>query len=225
MTNNPNDADSTLGRYHRNDVGDTAPSMLVRLQHKDDAAIETFVQIYTKLVRAWCRRANKKLAEPLLRDDRKDIASIVIAKAVRKLCDKDAETIQNLRGWLYRITERSIIDFLRKRNKRPVQPGNSNVINDLPDKDVLNLSDEQEDRLFILNEIITRIKPTIKNEQHWEIYQLTVVKGKDSEEVAQAMNMKSASVRQIKKRILDRIRQEYALLGMEDERPQGIPMD
>lgn len=218
MMNNPSDADSTYHRYHQGDVGDTAPSMLVRLRRKDDVAIETFVEIYTKLVRSWCRRANKKLSEPLLREDRKDIASIVITKAVQKLCDEDAVPIQSLRGWLYRITERSIIDFLRKRNKQPVQPKDSNAINNLPDLIDLDLTDEQEDRLFILHEIIGRIKPTIRDE-HWEIYQQTVVNGKDSVEVAKIMNMKSAAVRQIKKRILDlMIRQEYAILGMDDER-------
>jgi RNA polymerase sigma factor (sigma-70 family) len=221
-----NDSDSTFHRYHRGDVGETAPSMLVRLQDKEDTAIETFVEIYTKLVRAWCRRASRKLSEPLLRDERKDIASLVIAKAVQKLCEKNTEPIKNLRAWLHQITKNSIVDFLRKRNKqKPVwqQLSDTGRFNALPDSEVpdsemlLDLSDEQKDKLIILDEITNRIKSTIKNE-HWEVFHQTVVEGKTSEEVAEAMNMTGASVRQIKKRVLDRIRQDCIALGIEDER-------
>ena len=90
--------------------------------------------------------------------------------------------------------------------------------NELPDREVsLDLCDEQEDKLFFLNEITKRIKSTIKSE-HWEVYQRTVIEEETSEEVAGAMNMTGANVRRIKKRVLDRIRQEYAALGLEDER-------
>ena len=224
MPNNlrrPNDDDSTLHRYNRGDVEDTSPSLIVRLQNREDLATETFVKMYSKLVRAWCRRANRKLPEPLLRDERKDIASEVIAKAARKLCDNNTEPIKNLRAWLYRITENCIFDFLRQRKKRIWQlMSDTGYFENRSQHEVsLDVSDEQEDKLIILKEIIERIKPKIKGE-HWAVYQHTVVEGKDSEEVAKLLNMTGANVRQIKSRVLQRIRQEYARLGMEDEQPE-----
>ena len=220
----PHDGDSTFHRYRPGDVGETSPSLIDRLQNREDQATEAFVNIYSKLVRFWCRKANEKLSKPLLRDERKDISSEVIAKAVRKLCEKNTEPIRNLRAWLRRITQNCINDVLRKRKKLPVQPSDSNVIDNFADKEVALEANEELEDMVILKQIIKRIQPLFRAE-HWDVYQHAVVEGMTSEEVAKILNLTGANVRQIKSRILKKIRQEYDNHGMEDELPKGMPVE
>lgn len=216
----PDDNDSHFYHQNNGNVGETSPTLLAGLQNDESLAMITFFEIYTKLVRVWCHRANKKYYNAIPHEDREDITSQVVTKAIQKLLDKNNEPIKSLRGYLYRITENTIIDFLRKKKQlKPVWQlmPDSDFFQSQPDNDEsLDLSDEQQDRLILLEEIIKRIKPTIKAE-HWEIYQQTVVEGKDSEEVAKITKRTGTGVRQIKKRILDRIREEYKMLGMENE--------
>ena len=223
MTNKPRrpkDDDSTIHRGHR-DI-DTSPTLIDRLQNRDDMATDTFVKVYSKLVRFWCRLANKKRSEPLLRDERKDITSEVIAKAVRKLQDKNAKPIRSLRAWLRRITQNCINDCLRQRKKHGKLMSDTGYFDrQVANEPPLDLCDDQEERRIMQNEILKRIKRAV-GDDHWEVLQLVVVEGNTSEEVGKMLNMTGANVRQIKRRVIQRIHQEYAHFGLEDDVPVGI---
>lgn len=59
------------------------------------------------------------------------------------------------------------------------------------------------------------------SQRDWEILNLLVNAGKNSTEVAEIMDVTGAAVRQIKSRILKRIREEYEKLGIQDDLPES----
>lgn len=222
----PTDDDSTLHRYRKGDVGSTSATLIVRLRDGDGMAWETFVKLYTPLVRVWCRWANRRLDEPLMRDDRKEIATLVIEKVQETLTKKKSTLeIRSLRAWLRRITENCIVDYVEKRNKRkPVwqlmsdtghfkEPYNTGMS--------LDLADDHAEKIRFMRGVLDRLKLKFKKE-HWEILLLAVVAGKSSEEIATIMNMKGSTVRQIRKRLPERLQREYESLGLEDEMPESL---
>jgi DNA-directed RNA polymerase specialized sigma subunit len=54
----------------------------------------------------------------------------------------------------------------------------------------------------------------------WEVFELLNIEELNSTEVAKKKNMTGAAVRQIKSRLLKRIREEYEKLGIQDDLPE-----
>lgn len=108
------DADSSHIRYRGGD-NPTSTSLLIRLKNGESQAWGTFMELYTPLIRHWCRKAKDKLQRP----DRQDILQEVLGK-VSKSIDKfdHAREGRFFRAWLRKITENTIIDHLNDRKRR-----------------------------------------------------------------------------------------------------------
>ena len=78
--------------------------------------------------------------------------------------------------------------------------------------------EEPNERLILFKQVLKTIEANF-SEKHRDVFNLLIVAEKDSVEVAEIMGMNAPAVRQIKSRILKRIREEYNTLGLGDELP------
>lgn len=214
----PNDADSSYFQYRGGDGDKTSLSFIVRLQVRDPEAWKDFKDLYVPLIRYWCRRMKNQLT----RAERQDILQDVQLKVSMVIDRFDAAREgRSFRGWLRSITKHRIYDYLQERAKQvdvsrlDSAPAFPTPVMPEPD-DEIDPEEEQGEQLVLIKQILNRIRPTFR-EKSWDVFHLLLVAEKDSSEVAETMGMKVDAVRQLRSRILKRIREEYAKLGIETD--------
>ena len=213
------DTDSS---YHRYQGGKhkTSTTLLTRLKKDEALAWEQFMSLYSPLIRYWCRKAKDQLN----RSERQDVLQEVLQKVHKSISRFDHENRQgrHFRAWLRKITENCMIDTLReKENRKDV----SQLMSDTghikwPQKLFVETFEQEEpnERLILFKQVLKTIEANF-SEKHRDVFNLLIVAEKDSVEVAEIMGMNAPAVRQIKSRILKRIREEYNTLGLGDELP------
>lgn len=85
-----------------------------------------------------------------------------------------------------------------------------------PDFDAPATEDDENEQRVLLKQIVKRIRGDF-TEKSWDVFHLLIVAENTSSEVAETMQMKPAAVRQIRCRILRRLREEYAKFGLETD--------
>ncbi len=219
----PSDSDSSHFKY-KGGASKTSTTLLVRLKNGEEAAWERFAELYTPLIRWWCRKAKNQLS----REERKDILQDVLQKVCKSIAQFDHETREgrHFRAWLRTITKNRIIDFLEHRAKRKDV---SRLMSDtghiklppLKPVDPLELEDEPSEKSILLNQMLETVRKEF-SDKHWDVFTLLLVAGKDSTEVASIMGMTAPAVRKVKSRIVKRIREAYTALGLDDELPDTL---
>lgn len=222
-TRRATDSDSSLHRYHGNE-NKTSTTLLIRLKNGEAFAWERFVSLYSPLIRFWCRKSKNKLN----RQERQDVLQEVLQKVHKSIDTFDHENRlgRHFRAWLRKITENHIIDTLREKDARKEV---SQLMSDTghikwPQKrsgEDSELQEEPTERLLLLKQVLKTIE-TEFSEKHRDVFNLLIVAEKDSTEVAGIMGMNAPAVRKIKSRIIKRLREEYALLGLDDELPDSL---
>lgn len=218
-----NDSDSSYHPYKGN-LSPTSTTLIVQIRDGESVAWSRFMELYTPLIRYWCRKPGGKLT----RLDRQDITQEALAKVGKSIKDFDEHREgRSLRAWLRTITQHTIADFLDKNEKRKDV---SQLMSDTgphkhPGKEAYNkpfeLVEDSREKIVLLRQVLKAVKLEFSREQ-WEVINLFVNAEKTSPEVAEAMNMKPDAVRKIKSRILKRIREEYAKLGLDDDLPAEV---
>lgn len=222
-----NDNDSAYFQYRGGD-NKTSTAFLVQLQDRDSEAWKDFMELYVPLIQYWCRRKKNVLT----RQERQDILQEVLHKVSMSIEKFDhTQKERNFRGWLRRITENRIYDYFQEKAKNEdvarlySDPNHLNIPVPSPATrkpgDVIDPEEEAGEQLVLLKQILNRIKPEFR-EKSWDVFHLLLVAEKDSSEVAETMNMNGDAVRQIRSRILKRIREEYAKLGIETDLPTTV---
>lgn len=223
------DDDSAHFRYRGKDKDNqTSTTFLARLQNRDSKAWNDFMWLYVPLIRYWCRLKKDVLSRP----ERQDISADVLQRVSTSIGKFDlTREARSFRGWLRRITENRISDFLQERAKRkdivclsdvPEHLNIPNPVMEMQDvDDELALEQEAEERFILLKQILNRIKPEFR-EKSWDVFHLILVAEKDSSEIAEMTGMTGPAIRQIRSRILKRIREEYAELGIEADLPDAV---
>lgn len=214
------DQDSSRFKYRGNSIERTSTEFLERLRSRESEAWNTFLRIYVPLIRFWCLQSGFGLAWP----ERQDISQEVCAKVSAGIHKFDHNRKESsFRGWLRTITNNQIRDYFRARKK------NENVTVLIGDNDyavcpVAFLGEDENDdpeceakELIVLTrQVMKQVKMQVK-EKSWEVFRLQLVEGKDSSEIAEMMGMTGDAVRQIRSRILKRIREEFAKLGIDPD--------
>lgn len=211
-----NDADSSHFPY-KGESQSTSTGLIQRLKENESAAWERFVSLYAPLVRYWLRDFTK-----MSRVDRQDILQEILGKVNKSIKDFD-EKMENrsFRGWLRTITRHTALDYLEKNERRKTVNRLSRDTGHFkaPKPVEVDLEEEENEKVVLLQAILETVKKEI-SERDWEIVNLFVNAGKTSAEVGEIMSMPGETVRRIKNRILQRLRAEYAALGLgEDELP------
>ena len=90
----------------------TSLSLLHRIQanERDEAAWGEFVDRYGSRIFRWC--VHRKLQH----SDAEDVAQEVLLRIAKKFAEFDYDPL-SFRGWLRRVTENAVIDFVRKRDR------------------------------------------------------------------------------------------------------------
>lgn len=220
------DRDSSFQK-HRGGVSPTSTTLIVGLKNNESVAWDGFVFLYAPLIRDWCEKKYGKLT----REDRKDVTQEVLIKAGKAIGDFDLEREgRSFRAWLRRITQNAVKDYLSKKHTRR---DIDRLMSDtghfkgpyVPPVDPFEEPDEEAEKIVILKRMLKIVKPTIKRE-HWEVLDLLINAEKTSTEVAEIMNMKDSTVRQIRSRLIKRLREEYGKFSIEGDMPGSIaPQD
>jgi RNA polymerase sigma-70 factor (ECF subfamily) len=182
----------------------TRISLIARIRQADSAAWSELVKLYEPLVRFWCR--NRGIHE-------QDVADLVqeIFFAVSRSIDNYHPTGSSgsFRAWLWSLTRNKLIDSLRRVQRFPIVRGGSSarisaesIPEELDDSDVT----EQLEFRALVHRALQKIEQEFEP-RSWQAFWRVTIDNQSVEQVAGELDMKNASVRQHRSRILRRLRQ------------------
>jgi RNA polymerase sigma-70 factor (ECF subfamily) len=190
----------------------TRYSLLSRLQNRDDQdSWRDFFETYWRLIYSIALKSGLTEAEA---QDVVQETIICVAKDVEKF--KRDRSLGSFKGWLRNLTRWRIADQLRKRE--PATPaGNA----DASPADMAEVADPADDRLEriweeewqsnLMAAAAERVKPRIR-EEHYQIFDLNVVRQWPASRVAKTLGVNIAQVYLAKHRVLALIKKEIRLL-------------
>jgi RNA polymerase sigma factor (sigma-70 family) len=186
----------------------TRYSLLSRLQDwKDQDSWKDFFDTYWRLIYSVALKAG------LTEFEAQEVVQetvISVAKGIHRFQRDPAKG--SFRGWLRNVTQWRIIDQLRKR--RPGEAENyERDLSEIPEPGVSRLESlwDAEWEANIFEVAIERVKRRVK-EEHYQIFDLHIVKRLPVTEVAATLGVSSAKVYLIKHRISALIKKEIRTL-------------
>lgn len=193
------------------DSSTTSLSLIHRIQHADDQqAWREFVERYGPNIYRWC------LARRLQPSDADDVTQNVLVRLARSMRKFDYDPSQSFRGWLRRMTENSIKNYVRDQKAGNAQ-GGSDVISLLASEPARTDLTAHLAEAFDL-EIVELAKSNVRNrvnESRWQSWQLTAVDGLPGKEVADRLNVPIGTVYASKNQVQKMIREEVERLEAE----------
>jgi RNA polymerase sigma factor (sigma-70 family) len=208
----------------------TRLSLLARLREddRDSEAWATFIDRYGSRIYEWC------LARRLQPADAEDVTQNVLLKLAKHLGSFEYDPQLTFRGWLRRVAENTIIDFLRQTARvtsadaigselgRPTQPAAQRLIHN---NELLNEATAREDLLERLDaafdlELLDLAKERVKlriEARRWEAWERLALQQQSGEEVAVALDMKIATVYSSRFQVQKMIAEEIRLLEGNEE--------
>jgi RNA polymerase sigma factor (sigma-70 family) len=187
----------------------TRPSLLLRLRDPKDAeAWRIFVETYTPLVYAYCRRRG------IQDSDVADVTQEVMAQVMRSISDFSYQAERGrFRDWLGTITRTKLLRFLSK-NARPGKAGDAATAEllsqvEVPESDTL-WTEGFHARLL---EVAMQRSRSEFEETTWRIFECAWLLGRTAGQVAQDLAVPIESVYVAKSRVLKRLRAEVASLA------------
>ncbi len=192
----------------------TSISLIRRVQAADPLSWERLVHIYGPLVYRWCRRQG---IDP---NDASDIMQDVFAAVSESIDRFEGEQGKRpFRGWLFGVTRFKILDHFRDFKKRPDVIAGDVLDETLAAREATDpyLSDPASVRIdagIVVRRTLDTIRPEY-TEVTWKAFWRTTIDGQPASKIAEELGLQAANVRQIKLRILKRLRTE--LEGLESE--------
>ena len=165
----------------------TSLSLLAQLRddHASSGAWRRFVDRYGRRIYEWCAHRGLQPA------DAEDVTQEVLVKLARRLGEFEYDPSQTFRGWLRRVTENTIIDFLRARRQKQDTPTSDDCLQILANtEDRQDLTDRLEEAfdLELLDLAIARVRGRVED-RRWRAWEMTAVKRCSGDEVAAALQM------------------------------------
>jgi RNA polymerase sigma-70 factor (ECF subfamily) len=198
----------TTSGFRVEDLIPTRYSLLSRLQNRDDhESWREFFECYWRLIFTLAIQAGLSDAEA---QDVVQETVICVARDLEKF--KRDRALGTFKGWLRNIIRWRICDQLRKRGRlawpEPERGQPVPMVEEIPeDKSVFDLHWAAEWHANLFEAALERIKQRVR-EEHYQIFQLHVMKGWPVLKVAQAMNVNAAQVYLIKHRISAQLKKE-----------------
>jgi RNA polymerase sigma-70 factor (ECF subfamily) len=163
------------------------------------------LDLYQPLVRFWCARGG------LGHEDVEDVTQEVFAAVARGLPgfrrDRPGDTF---RGWLRGITRNQLLLFHRRtQGKAQAEGGSEAFVNLQQVPDPLPPAEEAE--ASEVSQVYRRALEQVRDEfeeRHWQAFWLTVIEGRTPATLTAELGMTVANIRQVKSRILRRIKLE-----------------
>lgn len=191
----------------------TRQSLLRRAREQHSQAWHELVELYSPLVRSWCR--GRGLSDHHCDDCVQDVFS-----AVTRSLEQFQPTGANgaFRSWLWTITINKIRDAARRDARHPAATGGSsaalrieNTADPIRADSALVDSDPEESSELEIQDLTRRAVTQIRDEfakRTWQIFDRSVIDGVCTAQVASEFEITSATVRKVRSRILRRLRQQ-----------------
>jgi RNA polymerase sigma-70 factor, ECF subfamily len=187
--------------------------MLQRLRDQEPEAWARLVDVYSPLVRRWCRRWGFRS------EDVRDLAQETFLAASGSL-DQFRRDRQgdSFRGWLFGVARNVCRNHWRKNVGQDPAPGGTDAyrrILELPDTDPDLADDDDELRAGDRVELFTRALELLRgefSEGNWRMFWRTAVEGHEPSDIAADFGVSPAAVRKAKSRVLHRLREEIGEL-------------
>ena len=197
-----------------NDLIPTRYSLLSRLQNWDDqASWKDFFDTYWRLIYSSALRAG------LTETEAQDVVQETIVSVARDINKfKRDRALGSFKGWLRNLTRWRIADQLRRRNHENLVTGDeadsSLEYAQIPDPAGSALDDvwEKEWRANLFDAAVERVKQRVK-EEHFQIFDLHVIRQWPARRVAATLNVNVAQVYLAKFRIVALIKKEIRKLN------------
>ncbi len=185
----------------------TLSSMLLAgAQAMDPAAWKRLADTFGPIVYRWCRSSGIPEA------DAADVVQEVFSSVARSIGDFQRQKPQgSFRAWLATITRHRATDYFRKNEHRQRATGGTAALGalqqhpDALDSTICPASAEQPLLLQAVEYVRAEFEPAT-----WQAFWLTAVEGQPARDVAQQLQLSTASVYQAKSRVLRRLRQRLA---------------
>ncbi|XZE46585.1 RNA polymerase sigma factor [Pirellulaceae bacterium SH467] len=182
----------------------TRSSLIAGARARSEEAWSQIVSIYSPLIVAWGRRLG---ATPEQCDD---LCQEVFSAASKGFASFQSDGKSgSFRGWLWRITYRKWIDSYRKTLDAPGPVGGSTAalrLEQLPAPDDESQEWSHPEWIQGLVDRAMRLVQSEFQERHWRAFWMSAVEGKPADQIAAALDMSPSNVRQIRSRILRRLR-------------------
>jgi RNA polymerase sigma-70 factor, ECF subfamily len=185
----------------------THASLILRVRERESPAWCELIDLYGPLVAHWCRRCG---LDSHATADRVQEVFTSVAQGVERY--QPQRSSGSFRAWLWTITRNKIRDAIR-RDKHHIAPkGGSTAVGQLqriPDEN--SLPDSEPTSPEILSTLVARGLEQVRGEfepRSWAVFERSVIDGQATASVAEEFQLKPASVRQIRSRILRRLRQQ-----------------
>jgi RNA polymerase sigma-70 factor (ECF subfamily) len=173
----------------------TSLTLLHRLRDiHDQLAWNSFVQIYTPLIFAWCRRAGLDVT------DASDLVQDVFAILVQRLPEFEHNRTDSFRSWLKTVVLNRWRDSARRRRLPYAQVGNLDL---LPANE---LFEERPYREVLLCRAIHLIQGEFRAET-WNAFLQHGIEGRPAAVVARELGLSPGAVYNARYRVVARIRE------------------
>ncbi len=185
-------------------------TLLDRVRADDQEAWNRLIHLYAPLVRYWCRRGG--VAEGELDDVTQEVFRAVASSIGDFRRDRAGD---RFRGWLRGVTRNKVLDWHRARGRRPAEAeggtaaGRALQQHPEPPAETDPIDDPDERRE--LDGVYRRALGLVRSEfegKTWDAFWRVTVEGHATADVAAALGVSTAAVRQAKSRVLRRLRQE-----------------
>ncbi|MCA9135632.1 MAG: sigma-70 family RNA polymerase sigma factor [Planctomycetales bacterium] len=183
----------------------TRLSLISRIRGDDGVAWTELVELYSPLVRFWCRRYG------IGDNDIHDLTQEIFFAVSRSIDHyRPMDTSGSFRAWLWSVSRHKMIDFQRRLQRWPTAEGGSTALHTaqgIPEQiDESDLSERIE-----FNQLVHRALDQVRTEfepRSWQAFWRTTIDGLTVSGVAEQLGMSSAAVRQHRSRILRRLREQ-----------------
>lgn len=188
----------------------TRSSLLRRALQREPEAWSEMVELYGPLVAYWCRSQHLDLH--MTADIVQDVFMAVSRSlgSFRTLATKSTERKSSFRGWLWTITANKIRDAARRARRQYSARGGSSALQNLQElSDGISLSDGEPTSAIEYQRLIRRALEQVRSEFEplsWSIFERMIIDQVPTQVVAAEFNRSAAAVRQIRSRILRRLR-------------------
>ena len=188
---------------------ETRATLLLRVRDPADAeSWREFVMLYEPLLLSYVR--NRGLSE----HDARDVVQEVFGTLVRSMRSFELDHDRGrFRTWLWRITHNAIVDWARRRGRRAAAEDEARKEMPVaiePDDAASEAEWATAHRRRILEFAMEQVRGR-SNAVTWQCFDLHILQGRSSAEVAAQLGLTSNSVYVNASRILARVREQCAL--------------
>lgn len=193
----------------------TSLSLLRQIQsgaHQEDAWSE-FVARYGSRIYEWCLNRN------LQPSDAEDVSQNVLIKLARALRTFEYRQTGSFRGWLRRVTENTLVDFFRDRQRKQGATSiRAEQLDSMEARQDLIERIESAFDLEIMDTAIQQVRDRI-SEKRFRAWEMAALQGLAARDIAGQLGMKIASVYTARNQVQELIRQ--SIQGLEKELDLG----